>query len=48
MPESLSEMVGRVGMPDPGRETRGVALALHPDPCHGDVREAVQHRRREG
>jgi len=47
MPNPVSEIVGGVRVPDSGGQTRRVALPFNPDPCHRDVRQSVERRRRE-
>ena len=47
MPNPESEIVGGVRVADAGRQTRGVALAFHPNPRHRDVGEPVERGRPE-
>jgi len=47
MPNPESKRVGGVRVADAGRQTRGVALAFHPNPRHRDVGEPVERGRPE-
>jgi hypothetical protein len=47
MPNPDSEIVRGVRVADAGRQTRGVALTLNPDPRHRDVGEPLERGRPE-